>query len=116
MLGQWFKPKPKATSEEIRKDRDKWLQDMLDKSQELSRLIKTNNTGWKEFAELLNDYIDKAKKRKAITALDRATDADIYQLKLLDHEIYILSWVLKIPEQFIGQVESEIQKEKEKEE
>jgi hypothetical protein len=88
---------------------------MLDKSGELNRLIKADNTGWKEFCELLNDYIDKAKKRKAITAMDRATDAEIYQLKLLDHEIYILSWVLKIPEQFIGQVEAEIKKGQEKE-
>jgi len=115
MLGQWFKPKPKATEEQIKVDREKWLQEMLDKSGELNRLIKASNTGWKEFCGLLNDYIAKAKKRKAITALDRATDADIFQLKLLDHEIYILSWVLKIPEQFIGQVEAEIKKNNEEE-
>lgn len=113
MLGNLFKPKPKSTDEQIRKDREIWLQQMLDKSQGLERLIKANNTGWKEFCLLLFDYIDKCKKRKAVTALDRATDADISQLKLLDHEIYILSWVLKIPEQFIKQVEAEIEKEKE---
>lgn len=114
MLGI-FKAKPKATDEQIKKDREIWLQEMLDKSVNLGRLIKANNTGWKEVCELLNDYMDKAKKRKAITALDRATEAEIYQLKLLDHEIYILSWVLKIPEQFIGHVEMEMQKEKERE-
>jgi hypothetical protein len=115
MLGL-FKPKPKATSEQIKQDREKWLQEMLDKSNQLRQLIMVNNRGWKEFCELLNDYMDKVKKRKAVTAIDRATDADIYQLKLLDHEIYILSWVLKIPEQFIGQVEAEIKKEIQKEE
>ena len=115
MLGI-FKAKPKSTEEEIKKEREKWLQDMLDKSGELKRLILFNQSGWKEFSELLIDYIDKAKKRKAITALDRATEADIFQLKLLDHEIYILSWVLRIPEQFIKQVEAEMQAEKEKEE
>jgi hypothetical protein len=115
MLGNLFKPKIKTTEEEIKRDREKWLQDMLDKSGRLNHLIKSNETGWKEFAELISDYIDKVKKRKAITAMDRASDADIYQLKLLDHEIYILSWVLKIPEQFIGQVEAEIQKNKEEE-
>jgi len=110
MLGL-FKAKPKATDQEIKESREKWLDEMLLKSQSLERLIKTSNTGWKEFSLLIEDYIDKAKKRKAITALDRATDADIFQLKLLDHEIYILSWVLKIPEQFIGRVEMEIKKE-----
>lgn len=114
MLGI-FKAKPKSTDEQIKKDRGVWLQDMLDKSVNLERLIKANNTGWKEVCELLNDYMDKAKKRKAITALDRATEAEIYQLKLLDHEIYILSWVLKIPEQFIGHVETEMRKNKQEE-
>jgi hypothetical protein len=66
-----------------------------------------------EFCELIDDYIDKAKKRKAVTALDRASEADIYQLKLIDHEIYILSWVLKIPEQFIERTELELKKSKE---
>jgi len=113
MLGNLFKPKLKSTEEEIKKARQEWLQEMLDKSVTLDRLIKANHTGWQEFCELLIDYIDKAKKRKAITALDRATDADIYQLKLLDHEIYILSWVLKIPEQFIKNIKTEIEQEKE---
>ncbi len=113
MLGRLFRPKEKSTEEQIKAEKEKWLQGMLDKSQDLDRLIKANGTGWKEFCDLLNDYIDKAKKRKAITALDRATDTDIFQLKLLDHEIYILSWVLKIPEQFIKQVESEIKNQEE---
>ena len=111
MLGNLFKSKPKQSDEQIKQDRAKWLEDMLLKSQSLERLIKTSNTGWREFSLLIEDYIDKAKKRKAITALDRATEADIYQLKLLDHEIYILSWVLKVPEQFIGRVEAEIKRE-----
>lgn len=111
MLGHLFKPKPQSNEEQIKKQRSEWLQQMLDKSQVLDRHIKSNTSGWKEFCELLNDYIDKAKKRKAITALDRATDAEIFELKLLDHEIFILSWVLKIPEQFIGQVERLVEKE-----
>lgn len=115
MLGNLFKHKEVKTDEQIKLDREKWLEEMLVKSQSLERLIKLNNTGWREFAGLLNDYIDKAKKRKAITALDMASDADIYQLKLLDHEIYILSWVLRIPEQFIGKVEAEMKKNNERE-
>jgi hypothetical protein len=111
MLGNLFRPKSKTTEEQIKKDREKWLQEMLEKSQHLNRLILSEKAGWGEVCALLNDYIDKAKKRKAITSLDRATDADIFQLKLLDHEIYILSWVLKMPEQFIKNVEAEIKRE-----
>jgi hypothetical protein len=111
MFGNLFRPNPKSTEEEVKKDREKWLQEMLGKSQQLNRLILSEKSGWGEFCYLLKDYIDKAKKRKAITALDRATEADIFQLKLLDHEIYILSWVLKIPEQFIKSVEAEIKRE-----
>ena len=111
MLGNLFKRKEIKSDEQIKLDREKWLAEMLLKSQSLEKLIKSDTSGWKEVCLLIEDYIDKAKKRKAITALDRATDADIFQLKLLDHEIYILSWVLRIPEQFIGKIESEIKKE-----
>jgi len=116
MLGNLFKSKPKSTEEQIKKDREKWLQEMLDKSSRLSLLIKANRTGWREFSEIIEDYIDKTKKRKAITALDNASETDIYQLKLLDHEIYILSWVLRIPEQFIKQTEVKIKEQNEGEE
>lgn len=115
MLGI-FKKKEPPTSEQIKQAREKWLNEMLVKSAKLQALIKVKNTGWEEFCGLLDDYIDKAMKRKAITALDRATDADIYQLKLLDHEIYFLNFIKRIPEQFIGKIEAEIEKEKEKEE
>lgn len=110
MLGNLFRHKDKKTSEQIKEDREKWLQEMLDKSQRLEKLIKSGNTGWKEVCSLIEDYIDKVKKRKAITALDRATEDDIYQLKLLDHEIYILSWVLRMPQQFIDNTEAEIKR------
>lgn len=109
MLGL-FKPKPKATDEQIKEERQKWLDEMLSTSTALKKLINSDKSGWLEFCALINDYIDKAKKRKAITALDRATDADIFQLKMLDHEIYILSWVLRMPEQFINKTEIEIKK------
>ena len=110
MLGL-FKPKPKSTEEQIKKQRDEWLQQMLEASQKLGHLIHSDKSGWKEFCELIEDYMDKVKKRKAITALDVATDADIYQLKLLDHELFILSWIMKAPQQFINQTEAKIKKE-----
>lgn len=114
MLGI-FKRKEPPTSEQIKQAREKWLNEMLVKSAKLQSLIKAKDTGWEEFCELLDDYINKAMKRKAITALDVATDADIYQLKLLDHEIYFLNYIQRIPESFINKIEAEVEKEKEKE-
>lgn len=112
MLGM-FKPK---TNEQIIKERQKNLDDMIFRSTRLNKLIMSARTGWKEFSILINDYIDKCKKRKAITALDNADEKTIYELKLLDHEIYILSWVLKIPEQFIGKTENAVKEFNKKEE
>ena len=115
MLGRLFKSKPGTPAEEIAKARQEWLDTMLQRSQRLSKLIHSDVSGWKEFCGLLEDYIDKVSKRKAITALDRASDAEIQQLKYIDHEIYILRWVLRVPQQFIDGVENEIKKENKEE-
>lgn len=111
MLGRWFRPKKGLPEEEIKKQREVWLQEMLERSKLLGRLIHNEKSGWGEFCGLIEDYIDKAKKRKALTALDRASEAEIQQLKYLDHEIYILMWVLRIPQQFIDGVEKEMKEE-----
>ena len=108
MLG--FRKKP---DEQIKKDREKWLDEMIQQSARMEKFIKDKSFGWKEFTLLLDDYIEKVKKRKAITALDVADEKTIQQLKYLDHEIYILSWVKRIPEQFIGNVKAELEKQKE---
>ena len=110
MLGL-FRPKPKSTVEQIKADRGKWLQEMLDASVRLKHLIRQDNVGWADFCELVNDYIVKAKQRKAITDISRATESEIYELKLLDHDVYMLTWLLNIPRQFIDNIESEVQKE-----
>lgn len=98
MLG--FKDKP---DEKIKKGLEaKRRQLMVDRVPRLQHL--TNSPGWADYVALLDDYLDACKKRKAITALDRADDKTIYELKLLDHEIFILSWVKDMPAQFIDKV------------
>jgi len=113
MLGNLFRPKPGLPEEEIRKERQKFLDEMLSKSACLQNLVGNDKSGWKEFIALLDDYINKIEKRKAITALDRASDAVIAELKLLDHENYILRWVKKIPKQFIDTIDQAVKKENE---
>jgi len=112
MLG-WFKPKKDLPEVEMQKERKRLLQVMLDKSISLSKLIKANETGWSVFCELIDDYINSMKKYKALTALDKATDAVIQELKYIDHEIYILNWLKRIPDQFIKKVETELEKARE---
>ena len=107
MLGRTFN-KPKKSEDQIKQERNKLLNEMLDKSVKLKTMINSNQSGWQEFILLIDEYIDKCKKRKAITALDMATDADLYQLKLLDHEVFILSWIKQMPEQFINNIDNKV--------
>ena len=116
MLGNWFHKKEKPTNEQIKADKQKWLDDLLDRSVHLKKLILSETTGWTEYVKLVDDYIDKCKKRKVVTALDIADDKTIYELKLMDHEVFILTWLKKMPEQFIGNVEKKIEGQKKEEE
>lgn len=115
MLGDMLQKKETRTEEQIKKERQKWLDEMIGRSARLKRLSYDKQSGWVEFVELLDDYIDKCKKRKAITALDRASDDTIYQLKLIDHEVFILNFVKQIPAQFMRNVEKALEKERKKE-
>jgi len=107
-----FKKKP---DEQIRKEQEKALDVMLKRSARLKKLISKDEAGWLEFVDLLNNYIEASKKRKAVTALDLADEKTIYQLKLLDHEIFILKFVMQMPTQFINKVEERLKQKKQEE-
>ena len=111
-----FKEKEKKTEEQIRIERQKWLDEGIEKSAKLRKLIIYNESGWREFIQLIDEYIQTVKKRKVATALDYADDKVIYELKLLDRDINTLEWVKQIPQQFINKIETELNKDKEKEE
>lgn len=108
MLGL-FKKK-RSTAEEIKAGRDKSLNEMLRRSEELKKFVENNESGWTEFCALLTNYIDACKKRKAITSLDLADSETIKQLVLLDHEVYILHFVLQMPGQFIKKTQDAIER------
>jgi len=115
MLGL-FKKKAKPTDEQIKQDRQKWLDDMLVRSAKLQKLIGADDTGWKEFVALLDDYVDKCKRRKIVTALDTASDETIDVLKKLDHEVWFIGFIRNVPAQFIKGIENKIQAIKKEEE
>jgi hypothetical protein len=99
------KPKQLKTDEEIIKERADNLERMFQQSLKMMKLVGSETSGWKEFCALLDDYIEKCRLRKEKTRLDLADEKTIEQLKLLDHEIYILTWVKNMPMQFINMIE-----------
>lgn len=98
---------------DLQKKRDKQIRDAA----KLRRLIDPKgNSGWLFYYDLLDNYINACKKRKLLTPLDNADDKTIHQIKLLDHEIYILNWARQIPMQFINGLEKTLEEERKKEE
>lgn len=100
-----LKPKPKLTEDEITIAKDKAKEEAFKKVARFKRLIKNEQSGWTQFVETLQDYIDKCYIRKLKTRLDIADDKTIEQLKLLDHEIFTLLWVMEMPGQYIKNIE-----------
>lgn len=107
MLGM---KKPDIKAEALKK-REK----LLARAQEMRKLTLNPDSGWTEFMGILEDYTQACMKRKALTALDIASDKEIYELKLLDHEIYILQWVKNIPMKIFSAEEDMLKKVRDKE-
>ena len=101
----------KKTDEEIKKEMERRRDAILLRADVLRPFVLKDGTGWKEYKGLIENYIESCKKRKAVTAIDRlipgnlADDRTIHELKLLDHEIFILSWVLQFPFEEIATAE-----------
>jgi len=100
-----FKTKSKPrTDEEIKKIMEQRQADNLVKAAKLRHLIK-DQTGWKEACDIIQDYIDTCNMTKLRHRLDTADDKTIQEFKYIDRDIYILNWVLQIPQQFIYKIE-----------
>ena len=101
----------KKTDEEIKKEMERRRETILRRADILKPFVLKDGTGWKEYKTLIENYIEACKKRKAITPLDRlmpgiaADERTLLELKLLDHEIFILSWVLRFPFEEIATAE-----------
>lgn len=114
ILGLEIPPK-KKTDEQIKKEMERQRDKIIARAEILRPFVAKEGTGWREYVGLIQSYIESCKKRKAITALDRlvpgnpADDRTLHELKLLDHEIYILSWVLMMPFEQIKRAEKIIE-------
>lgn len=101
MLGSLFQ---KPTSEQIAKDMEKAREKIIRQASLLRQLVNNQKSGWSEYVALLQDYVTACKRRKAVTALDTADDKTLAQLKLLDHEVWLINnFILKIPDQIFEQ-------------
>lgn len=88
----------KDNSEKIKAEALKKRDRLLVRAEEMRKLTLAPNSGWIEFMSILEEYARACMKRKALTTLDLATDKEIYELKLLDHEVYFInSFIKKIP-------------------
>ncbi len=115
---RWLKrpaPKPK-TEEEIIQERQEAQDEAILQAGRLKKLTLAENTGWKDYCLLIQDYIDKILQRKIVTRLDTATEGTKRQLELNDRDVATLEWVLQIPQQFIINLEQELEEQKKKEE
>lgn len=91
----------------IRKFRIHLLEETAEKVLKLKKLIGKPDSGWPEFAEILNDYKRHCEKRKAHTSLDTASDDTIAELKKLDHDKWMLNFILGAIDRSINKVEQE---------
>jgi len=106
----------KKPDERLKKERIKRIEMAMMRSARLKHLIYNKKSGWADFMIVLEDYMNECKKRKALTRLDQADDAMIYQMKLLDFEIHILNTISRIPKQFIEKLEAGIKEFRKEEE
>lgn len=101
MLGNVFQ---KPQDEKMRVELEKKRKLLLARAAKLKKLI-SNDSGWNEYGDIVAEYIDHLKKVKALTALDTVNPEALERLKLQDHEIFILTWALKIPQSIMKQAE-----------
>lgn len=103
MLGQLFKKKPE---EQIKRELEDKREKLIIQSAKMKLLINDKDKCWAEYCAILDEYVDACKKRKAITALDRADEKTIEALKYLDHEIwFITTFIKRIPYMIFEQEE-----------
>lgn len=97
------------TELEIKKFLESKHEENLKKAALLKKLTIDQESGWIDFVELLNEYIEACNKKKQAKRLDflkpdQLSEA-VEEIKRLDHEIFTVRWILQIPQQFITNTE-----------
>ena len=95
------KPMPELSIDDSLKEIERNKEITLQRCARFKRLLGDNALHWNEVKIVIQDYIDILRLKKLNISLDRADDKLIEIMKLMDREVYILEWVLRIPDQFI---------------
>ena len=107
----------KKSEEKLKRFMGQTKDEAIRKAARLKKLELSTASGWMDYIQLLNDYVERIKQRKRATRLDVATDAEIEQLKYLDHEAqFIETFIKMIPSLFVRNLDKalEIDKKAEK--
>jgi len=108
LIKKALRPRKKSTADNI--DKDGLREDRLRRALRLKHLMTVE--GYGDLLGLIDEYIEKSLLRKLKTRIDTADGKIIDDLRLLDHEIFILQWVKELPAQYIAKIEEEQEKTK----
>lgn len=107
----------KTQDRELVKLREHRMDNNLLRISRLKSLITSSSNGWADYVMIIEDWLQECKRTKALTRLDQATPEQIYQLKLLDFEIYLLNRLIRTPKNVIEGLTGKIEQyRKEREE
>lgn len=107
-----MKPFGRPLPEKEQKEMEKQRELAFKRIARLKSMFYSKSSGWQDFFDLLGDYIEACRKRKARIRLDIADQATIDFVRMLDREIYILEFVRNIPMAYVDKVNNQVQLEK----
>jgi len=92
------------------------LEEALRRSGRLQKVSVSEFSGWIDYVQILNDYVDKVKKRKALLRFDQATQEDIDATKYLDHEAWFIeNYIKPLVNNFVSGLDAAVKKQQREE-
>jgi hypothetical protein len=107
-----FKKKEKLPIEELKEVERKAIDEAIKRAARLKKVSLDNYSGWKDFCELLDNYVDTMLENKKKFNLSTASAEEIHRLSLYDRDVWLISNIIrKIPENFVLGIEQRVKKE-----
>ncbi|MCD6346470.1 MAG: hypothetical protein J7L96_03520 [Bacteroidales bacterium] len=116
MMNRIFPTKEAKVSKLVKKFMGLGLDEAIARSSRLKKVQLHEFSGYDDYIQILDDYVEKIKKRKAAIRLDIATDEEIQISKWLDHEAwFILNYIKPLISSFVEGLEKKLNKIKREE-
>jgi len=111
MYNRIFSTQEAKVAKEVKKFMGIGLDDAIVRASKLKKVQLHEFSGYEDYIAILDDYIDKIKKRKAAIRLDIATDEEIQVSKWLDHEVwFIISYIKPLISSYVDGLERKLNK------